>query len=949
MDDFNSSALNPDWEWHLPATGPSYSLSANPGHFQVVVPPGGYPGDNAPQLRRSDMGSGNWAIETSINARNAGSVYGYDVVMMVGFDRFDQLMFSADSDTNLYVSRVGEGRTSQAAISLPIHLRIEKFDNQYSFKYKPDSGDPQADAGQPWTTLETRSVDTPVAYVGMEVQTYYGTNDSTVVDMSPFRLERYGPAASAPYTETITDSFDGSSLAAGWNWYVPVPGPTYSLEAVPGSFRISLPPGGFEHWINADNAPQLRRSDLGDKDWTIETELTGISAGANTGYTAALEVGFGQYDQVWFGMSQDQTISDTRPGIDSPDSRPESLPIFLRIEKRGEEYSFKYRHNPNEAWTSMTPRNYVGTPQYVGLIGRVFSWDDQEIDMDWGSFQLERWPSTPSTPTPTATITPTATSTATITPTPTNSSTPTATATPTLPTGTQTINYVYDPLNRLKEANYPDGRYYHYSYDNVGNRLTASDQLATTTYTYDDANRLASVNGVQYSYDANGNLLSDGVNSYVYDSANRLISQAGPAGTITYGYNGLGDRLQESVNGVTTTFTVDLAAGLTQTLDDGTNAYLYGNNRIAQVNNSGAQYFLGDALGSVRQVTDGGGAVTLARVYDPYGVVSATSGTGSSSYGYTGENQNSQGLINLRARMYSPETGRFLTHDTWAGDPNQPMSYNLWLYDYANPVNLIDPTGLNPNCQHPFLSFCAFQRLLEIKSQSPGAEAMFKLFEDSELLKSWGDYTGRTTSQRLDWVLMATKGGGFDDPLKQLFPLHFGVDFGGNCGFKEEFRDDQLYPRWNLLASDSNQVGHFLTAVDVTYYFPNYFAVGFMLGHEQVSDTNTVNNLLSFASVSTIDRNHWSKAVDYDSQGNSAMRDTELWPVLHFDKPSAPENVDQNYVDPDRQGNSLQDLRLDVKGFRFANWIKQNPNLPAVMAGSWLRINLSAKTDNGSH
>ena len=89
--------------------------------------------------------------------------------------------------------------------------------------------------------------------------------------------------------------------------------------------------------------------------------------------------------------------------------------------------------------------------------------------------------------------------------------------------------------------------------------------------------------------------------------------------------------LQESINGQTTTFTVDLAAGLTQTLDDGTNAYLYGNNRIAQVNNSGSQYFLGDALGSVRQLTDGGGAVTLARMYDPYGVVSATSGAGSTS------------------------------------------------------------------------------------------------------------------------------------------------------------------------------------------------------------------------------------------------------------------------------------------------------------------------------
>ena len=36
---------------------------------------------------------------------------------------------------------------------------------------------------------------------------------------------------------------------------------------------------------------------------------------------------------------------------------------------------------------------------------------------------------------------------------------------------------------------------------------------------YDDANRLSSVDGVNYSWDANGNLLNDGVNAYVYDSS----------------------------------------------------------------------------------------------------------------------------------------------------------------------------------------------------------------------------------------------------------------------------------------------------------------------------------------------------------------------------------------------------------------------------------------------
>jgi hypothetical protein len=69
----------------------------------------------------------------------------------------------------------------------------------------------------------------------------------------------------------------------------------------------------------------------------------------------------------------------------------------------------------------------------------------------------------------------------------------------------------------------------------------------------------------------------------------------------------------------TTTFVMDLASGLTQALSDSTYDYIYGNNRIAQVN----------------------GAITFAQGYAPYGSVTTTTGSGSSSYGFTNEYQNS--------------------------------------------------------------------------------------------------------------------------------------------------------------------------------------------------------------------------------------------------------------------------------------------------------------------
>jgi len=276
--------------------------------------------------------------------------------------------------------------------------------------------------------------------------------------------------------------------------------------------------------------------------------------------------------------------------------------------------------------------------------------------------------------------------------------------------GPGTITYEYDPLNRLTSASYSNNDHYFYTYDAVGNRKTQETLigrvLTNTTYSYDDANRLTSVDGVTYTWDANGNLRSDGVNTYNYDAANRLISFDGQGIQAAYAYNGLGDRLQETMSGNVTTFTMDLNTALTQALSDGTHHYIYGpstgsGSRIAQTQGSTTEYFLNDALGSVRQMTNNNGSITYTQGYDPYGVTTLTSGSSRSAYGYGGEYSDSYiKLIYLRSRMYDPLTGRFTTKDSWQGDYNRPLSLNRWMYVEGNPVNLTDPSGHFPTyCQ----------------------------------------------------------------------------------------------------------------------------------------------------------------------------------------------------------------------------------------------------------
>jgi len=261
---------------------------------------------------------------------------------------------------------------------------------------------------------------------------------------------------------------------------------------------------------------------------------------------------------------------------------------------------------------------------------------------------------------------------------------------------TTTITYTYDPLYRLTAADYDDGTYFHYTYDAVGNRLTEVTQGGTVTYMYDIANRLSSAGGVSYTWSNNGNLLSDGVATYTYTHADRLASVTQGPSTYTFAYNGLGDRLRQTVNGTPTSYTLDLARSLTQVLSDGTNAYLYGNDRLGEEQPGGWQYYLGDALGSVRQLADASVNVTLTRSYEPFGDPLSSAGAGTTNYNFTGEQRDATGLIYLRARYYGSPYGRFLSRDVWEGDPNQPMSFNAWLYANADPIRHADPSGHGP-------------------------------------------------------------------------------------------------------------------------------------------------------------------------------------------------------------------------------------------------------------
>jgi RHS repeat-associated protein len=262
---------------------------------------------------------------------------------------------------------------------------------------------------------------------------------------------------------------------------------------------------------------------------------------------------------------------------------------------------------------------------------------------------------------------------------------------------TRTIVYTYDNLYRLTNATYSTGEVFTYTYDPAGNRKTQTTLAGTTVYTYDAANRLTQVDGQSYTWDNNGNLLSDGSRTFTYDTENRLTSVVSGGITSTFKYNGDGDRYAQTVNGITTDYVLDpvgLAQVLMETTGGQSKHYLPG---LAQYDaTNGWQYVTSDRVGSVRLLVKPNGEVALSQSFDPFGNVLERTGAGQSSFGYTGEQTDPTGLVFLRARYYDPRIGRFLTADSVVPDPLSSMGWNRYAYVGNNPVNLSDPSGHCP-------------------------------------------------------------------------------------------------------------------------------------------------------------------------------------------------------------------------------------------------------------
>ncbi|MCP4285261.1 MAG: RHS repeat-associated core domain-containing protein, partial [Gammaproteobacteria bacterium] len=208
--------------------------------------------------------------------------------------------------------------------------------------------------------------------------------------------------------------------------------------------------------------------------------------------------------------------------------------------------------------------------------------------------------------------------------------------------------------------------------------------------------RLESVDGVAYSYDNNGNLLTTGSMTNTWDTANRLVESSRNNTTIQPIYNGVNDRVGQTVGLSTTHFALDSALGLPEIIyTSEAEAYLHLPGVIMTEKMGEVRYLLSDGLGSIRQAIDDTGAVVAYNEFDPYGnPIANLKSEIKNPYGFTGEWwEDDLELLHLRARWYMPETGTFLSVDPVESEPP-------YQYVRGNPINFVDPSGMQcPSCR----------------------------------------------------------------------------------------------------------------------------------------------------------------------------------------------------------------------------------------------------------
>ena len=248
----------------------------------------------------------------------------------------------------------------------------------------------------------------------------------------------------------------------------------------------------------------------------------------------------------------------------------------------------------------------------------------------------------------------------------------------------------YDSLDRLTRAhNYGDpSRQEYFAYDNADNMLSRTRVAGAYLYPTGTSARPhtpTSVAGRPFSYDSNGNLISDGLKSLNWSPDNRLAAvQISAGGALVYFSYGPDGARAKKVSALGTTRYFGPEA------EEKGGVFTRFPHMDVMVQGGAISFLHRDHLATVKMVTNIAGTVTERTGYAAFGEPTPAT---SLPKGFIGERPDVEtGLLYLNARYYDPALGRFISPDDW--DPTLAgVGTNRYAYAGNDPVNKSDPNG----------------------------------------------------------------------------------------------------------------------------------------------------------------------------------------------------------------------------------------------------------------
>jgi len=261
--------------------------------------------------------------------------------------------------------------------------------------------------------------------------------------------------------------------------------------------------------------------------------------------------------------------------------------------------------------------------------------------------------------------------------------------------------FSYDGLDRLIDA---DGIYgdITYTYDEVGNRLSRTDETGTESYRYLNTRNVvrdvtaATGELIDYNRNATGSTTRIGDDAYGYNRYERMSVATVDGERTTYRYNGIGERiLKTDANLSETVYHYDLDGLLiSESARDGSilAEYVYLDGQpLALLKGDEIYYYHLNHLGTPQKLSDANQVVVWEGDYQPFGNVEVVVEAVTNNIRFPGQYFDEESELHYNYfRDYAPGSGRYMESD--------PIGLggglNTYGYTLQNPVKYTDPLGL---------------------------------------------------------------------------------------------------------------------------------------------------------------------------------------------------------------------------------------------------------------